>query len=64
MKVERRTLWQIFRVPLVLGLLSLLGLISALVGDGGYDVLSWVTLGTPLAVGGWYWLRRQARSGR
>lgn len=49
----RRGLWMIFRWPLLLGVLSLLGLISALVGDDGYDLFSWLTLGLPLALVGW-----------
>jgi len=31
-----------YRAPLLLGLLSLAGLISALVGDGVFDAVSWV----------------------
>ncbi|QUS41920.1 hypothetical protein RPMA_26100 [Tardiphaga alba] len=45
---SRRTLWQIFAMPLVLGILSTVGLISALVGDGAWDALSWLTLGVPI----------------
>lgn len=44
----RRGLWMIFRWPLLLALLSLFGLISALVGDELYDLLSWLSLGAPL----------------
>ncbi len=58
MSADRKTLWQIFRTPFWLGVLSILGLLSALMGDGAYDVLSWVALAAPLMVGGWYWLRR------
>jgi hypothetical protein len=36
--------------PSVLGIAGLVGLISALVGDGVWDVLSWITLGAPLLV--------------
>jgi hypothetical protein len=32
---------------------------SALVGDDLWDVLSWVTLSVPIAVGVWYALRRR-----
>lgn len=42
--------WEVFRVPLVLGLLTGVGLVSALVGDGAWDVLSWVTILAPMAV--------------
>lgn len=52
----RRGLWMIFRWPLLLALLSLFGLLSALVGDELYDLLSWLSLGIPLlllVVVGW-----------
>lgn len=42
--------WQVFRIPLVLGLFTGVGLVSALVGDGAWDVLSWVTILAPMAV--------------
>lgn len=52
----RRSVWMIFRWPLLLALLSLFGLISALVGDGLYDLLSWLSLGVPLVLlGGVTW---------
>ena len=44
----RRGLWMIFRWPLLVALLSLFGLISALIGDEVYDLLSWLSLGVPL----------------
>lgn len=40
----------IWRWPLILGVLSAGGLICALVGDGWYDVLSWGMLAFPLIV--------------
>ncbi len=63
----RRGLWMIFRWPLLLGVLSLFGLISALVGDEVYDLLSWLTLGVPLVLIGVVWWRlspAEARSKR
>jgi hypothetical protein len=35
--------------PIVLGAVSAFGLMSALLADGVWDVLSWLTLGAPLA---------------
>ncbi|HAC58027.1 hypothetical protein [Parvibaculum sp.] len=53
----------IFGVPAVLAIISLVGLIAALVGDGWLDFLSWVTLGVPIAVMFWaYGRRRQAKA--
>jgi hypothetical protein len=45
-----RSLWQIFAMPLLLGVLTTVGLIAALVGDGVWDGLSWLTLGVPVVV--------------
>ncbi|MGH8462983.1 MAG: hypothetical protein ACRESP_06875 [Pseudomonas sp.] len=53
----RRGLWMIFRWPLLLALLSFLGLFSALVGDEVYDLLSWLSLGVPLLLVGVVWRR-------
>jgi hypothetical protein len=47
----------IFRWPLLVALLSLFGLISALIGDEVYDLLSWLSLGVPLLLLGVVWLR-------
>ena len=35
-----RTLWQVFRAPLLLAVLSMIGLVAALIGDGLLDLLS------------------------
>lgn len=48
----RRGLWMIFRWPLLLALLSFIGLLSALIGDDFYDLLSWLSLGVPLLLVG------------
>ncbi|MVM41247.1 hypothetical protein GO730_32100 [Spirosoma sp. HMF3257] len=37
-------------IPILLGISSLAGLLSALVGDGSWDALSWLTLSIPLIV--------------
>lgn len=46
--VAHRSLSQIFAAPLVIALVSTVGLISALVGDGWWDAVSWVALGLPV----------------
>jgi hypothetical protein len=54
-----------FRTPMLLALVSAIGLLSALFADGVWDVLSWAALGTPVAVIAWYvtWpVRRRRRS--
>lgn len=46
--VAHRSLTQIFAAPLVIAIVSTVGLISALVGDGWWDALSWAALGLPV----------------
>lgn len=41
----------VFAWPLLIGLLGAAGLFAALLGDGGWDVLSWVGLGIPAMLG-------------
>lgn len=36
---------QIFRWPIFIAAASIVGLVAALVGDGWYDILSWLLLG-------------------
>ncbi|MEX0730245.1 MAG: hypothetical protein WED00_15265 [Aquisalimonadaceae bacterium] len=45
---------RIWRWPLVLGAISGLGLVTALLGDGLWDVLSWIALGAVALVCGWF----------
>jgi hypothetical protein len=44
-------------IPLALALLSVVGLLAALVADGIGDVVSWVALAMPVAVTLWYMAR-------
>lgn len=48
----------IFGVPTLLAILSLVGLVAALVGDEWLDFLSWGALGVPVAVMFWAYGRR------
>ncbi|MGC1466612.1 MAG: hypothetical protein WA792_12855 [Pseudolabrys sp.] len=43
--------------PAVLGAVTTIGLIAALTGDGIWDVIGWLALGTPPAVAFWFLLR-------
>jgi len=47
----RRNLWLVFRWPLVIAVLSAVGLTSALIGNGPWDFLSWIALAVPAAIG-------------
>ncbi len=49
---------RIFRWPLWLALGVVLGLVSGLLGEGGFDVLAWIGLGIPLLVCAWAICRR------
>lgn len=53
-----RTRTQIWAMPVLLAVLTVIGLLAALFGDGVWDLVSSVTLGAPVAVGAWYALRR------
>lgn len=48
--------------PIALGLLTVVGLLAALLGDGLWDGVSAVALGVPVAVGAWYGWRRPSKS--
>jgi hypothetical protein len=57
----RQTLGQIFAGPILVGVLSTLGLVSALVGDGFWDGVSWVTLLVPILLGAAFIARGRRR---
>jgi len=53
MSAQFKRLWG---APIVLGVLTATGLLSALVSDGGWgDWWSWLGLGIPVAVMAWFW---------
>ena len=47
----------VFGMPMLLALVSAIGLASALLGDGIWNVLSWVALGASVAVIVWHVVR-------
>lgn len=49
---------RVWTAPIILGVLTTVGLISALVSDDAGDVLAWVTLAAPVLVCCWYAPRR------
>ncbi|NEX93335.1 hypothetical protein [Caulobacter sp. 17J65-9] len=59
MKTGRSSLLRVFAVPALIAALSAVGLVAALLGDGVYDVASWVGLGAPVAAVTWAILRRR-----
>ncbi|WP_300299210.1 hypothetical protein [Ferrovibrio sp.] len=44
-------------MPILLGIFSAIGLVSALVADGLGDLLSWLTLGLLVLLMAWCWLK-------
>lgn len=44
---------RIFIIPALIALVSCVGLVSALTGDGVRDVISWAALAVPVAAWGW-----------
>lgn len=55
-------LLRLWGAPIVLGVLTLIGLLSALVGDGVWDTVSAVALGIPVAACAWYGLLRDRKA--
>jgi hypothetical protein len=52
--------WQIFRWPIVIGMLTTIGLISGLVSEGWGDVIAALGLFIPVAVVVWFCVSRRA----
>lgn len=48
----------IYFFPAVIGVSTGAGLVAALIGDGIWDVASWIGLGIPIAVTSWFWTNR------
>lgn len=46
--------WKVWGMPVIIGIFSCIGLISALTGDDIWDVVSWLALGFPVVVGFWF----------
>ena len=62
--MHQNSLRQIFAMPAAVALATVLGLLAALVGDGAWDAVSWVTLGLAVALSAWYglpWRRSHQR---
>lgn len=55
-----RSLWAVFAAPLAIGMLSLIGLVAALAGDGPADWLSWAALAVPVLAVAWAARRRRS----
>lgn len=49
---------RLWGAPILLGILTAVGLLAALLGDGMWDVLSALTLGIPVAATIWYGFKK------
>ncbi|MFT3940281.1 hypothetical protein [Rhodopseudomonas sp.] len=61
---RHRTLRQIFVWPALIAALSTVGLLSALLGDGVWDGVSWVALTIPIFLYAAFYLHGHRRSRR
>lgn len=55
---------RLWGMPILLGVLTVVGLVAALLGDGPWDAVSGVALGLPVLLGVWHGLRTQERGQR
>ncbi|MGH8175227.1 MAG: hypothetical protein ACREV5_03060 [Steroidobacter sp.] len=58
---QRRTRARVWLTPMALGVVTVVGLIAALLSDEAGDVLAWVALATPVSVV--IWCARPRNSG-
>ena len=58
--LQRRSVARIFFAPSVIAVVSAAGLLTALLGDGIWDIASWLALAIPVIVVGFFALRRQS----
>jgi hypothetical protein len=49
----------VYRGPLLIGVLSVAGLVSALLYEGPGRYFSWAALGAPIALTAWFYARRK-----
>ncbi|RZJ27352.1 MAG: hypothetical protein EON85_11375 [Brevundimonas sp.] len=61
MKTGPFSLTAIFAIPLVVAVLSLIGLVGALLGDGLWDRVGWLGLGACVVVLIWALIARRHR---
>ncbi|MCU0956494.1 MAG: hypothetical protein MUF55_03960 [Hydrogenophaga sp.] len=53
------SLWQVFRWPLAIGVLTVTGLVTGLMSDGWGDALAGLGLLVPALVAAWFGVRRR-----
>jgi len=58
--MKRSPFWSSWGWPLAIAILSAVGLIGGLVGDGAWDWLAWIGLGVPCIAALWFGLPGRA----
>lgn len=58
MRPPARGYGRIFRWPAVLAVMTLVGLVAGLLGDGWHDGVAWIGLGVPVLICAWALCRR------
>jgi hypothetical protein len=53
----------VFGIPIIIGLLSLCGLLSALLFESG-RYFSWIAVGSPIVLAAWVFVRRRPKRSR
>jgi hypothetical protein len=51
--------WTIYGGPLLISVLSVAGLLTALLSEGAGRYFSWIAVGAPVAATAWYFARRK-----
>jgi len=51
--------WTVYGGPLLLGVLSATGLLTALLSEGTGRYFSWLAVGAPIAITAWFFGRRK-----
>ena len=51
--------WTVYGGPLLLGVLSAAGLLTALLSEGAGRYFSWLAVGAPIAITAWFFSRRK-----
>lgn len=60
---DRARLWiRVFAAPVLLAAATIVGLLAALLWEKSGQYVAWVTVGAPVAVVGWAWVRRRGQN--
>lgn len=60
-RARHLSLTTVFAIPAIVAVLSLIGLVAALIGDGVWDAVGWLGLGAGVAVLVWALIARRHR---